>query len=85
VSALLQHLAHDLAEKQAVNTILDACAVEVVDGVLWRNTNVLSCCTSVVWEVKYLHMRGLLCHHPLVHNLVRLRRDDEKTVQPSNP
>jgi len=82
MSPLLKHLATTLADKQAINTILDGCGVQVLDGVVWRDTNILRNCSSVVWEVKYLSMRGLLVHHPLVYNLVRM---NEKAVQPSHP
>ena len=76
MSPLLKHLATTLADKQAVNTILDGCGVQVLDGIVWRDTTVLRNCSSVVWEVKYLKLRGLLVHHPLIYNLVRM---SEKT------
>lgn len=79
---LLQHLATRLADKQAINTILDGCAVQVLDSVVWYDTNVLRNCSSVVWEVKYLKMRLLLVHYPLMYNLVLLKEHDEKTAEP---
>jgi hypothetical protein len=80
MSPLLQHLAFKFADERAMDVILNECGIQVLDCVTWRDTNVLKTVPHVVWEVKYLHTRGLLCHHPMIHNLVRLRRDDEKTV-----
>lgn len=77
MSPLLKELATKFADKQAMNTILDECGVQVLDGVVWRDTNVVKNAKNVVWEVKYLSMRGLLVHHPLIPQLVRLI--DEKT------
>lgn len=62
-----------LADKQATDTILDCCEPVTLDGVVWRNTERLQNCASVLWEVKYLRLRGLLKHHPLIYNLVRLK------------
>jgi hypothetical protein len=79
MSPLLKHLSTTLADKQAVNTILDSCSPVVIEGVIWRNTDELRNCSSVIWEVKYLKMRGLLIHHPLIYTLVRLKGHDEKS------
>jgi len=67
MSPLLKHLATTLADKQAVDVIL-AQPVQVLDSVVWRDVSD----GKAVWEVKYLHLRGLLIHHPLIYNLVRL-------------
>lgn len=78
---LLSHLAQRLADRQAVTTIIDECAVEVLDCIIWRNT--LKCKTAqhVVWECKYLQMRGMLARHPTRFELVKLRGfEHEKTV-----
>lgn len=80
MSTLLQHLAFKFADERATNVILDECGVQVLDCVAWRDTTVLKTVQHVVWEVKYLHTRGLLCHHPMIHTLVRLKAEDEKTV-----
>jgi hypothetical protein len=61
----------------AMNTIKDACAKAVLEGVTWYNVDDIKWTNSVAWEVKYLRTRGLLCHHPVASNLVRL---NEKTV-----
>ena len=81
MTPLLKHLATTLADKQAVNTILDGCNIQVLEGVVWYDTTMLRNCSSVVWEVKYLHLRGLLVHHPLIYNLVRIC---EAKKQPSS-
>ena len=77
VKPLLKHLATTLADKQAINTVLDGCTVQVLELVVWYDTNSIRNCTSVVWEVKYLKLRGLLVHHPLIYNSVRI---NEKTA-----
>lgn len=79
VKPLLTHLALKFADKQASDTILDQCAVQVLEGVVWRDVNKVKNLPHVVWEVKYLRMRGLLKHHPLIPNLVHLRAVSEKT------
>lgn len=56
----------------AKDTIRDACAKVILEGVTWYNVEDLKWTNSVAWEVKYLRTRGLLCHHPVAHNLVRL-------------
>lgn len=80
MSPLLKELAMRFADKQSTDVILDECGIQILDGVVWRNTNVLRTVNNVVWEVKYLSMRGLLCHHPMVHTLVRLKDYDEKAT-----
>lgn len=79
MSPLLKHLATKFADRQAIDTILDQCGVQVLDGVTWRDTQVVKNVQNVVWEVKYLSLRGLLVHHPLVHNLVRVRGHEKTT------
>ncbi len=80
MDALIKHLAFTFADKQATDTILEQCAAHVLEGVIWRDTQRLKTAQHVVWETKYLHTRGLLCHHPVLHNLVRRKGNDEKTV-----
>lgn len=77
---LLRHLAFKFADDKAIEVIIDQCGIQVLDCVVWRDTTVLKNVPHVVWEVKYLHTRGLLCHHPMIHNLVRLKGKDEKTI-----
>jgi len=67
MSPLLKELATRLADKQAADVIL-AQPVQVLDAVVWRNVED----GNAVWECKYLSLRGLLVHHPLIYNLVRL-------------
>ena len=69
-----------LADERAINVILDECGVQVLDSVIWRDTQKLKTVTDVLWEVKYLKMRGKLVYHPLIYNLVRLKGNDEKTT-----
>jgi len=76
MSPLLKELATRLADKQATDVILDLCNVQVLNGILWYDTQSVKNEKNVVWEAKYLSMRGLLVHHPLIYNLVRL---NEKT------
>lgn len=78
MSALLKHLAFKFADEKARETILDQCAVQVLNGDVWYDTQKLKNVPHVVWEVKYLHTRGLLCHHPMVHNLVRVKHETSK-------
>ena len=75
MSPLLKHLATTLADKQSIDTILDQCGVQILDSVRWYDTNTLRSAKNVVWEVKYLSIRGLLVHHPLIHNLVRFEQN----------
>jgi len=85
VSPLLSHLAFRLADRQAVTTIIDECAVVVIQGTIWYDTSKLKTLPHVVWEAKYLHMRGMLARHPQTQQLVKLRGfEHEKTTQPSN-
>lgn len=84
MGAFLDHLAYMLADERAKDVVLDQCAPYVLESVVWRDMFVLKTAQHVVWEVKYLHTRGLLCHHPLIYNLVRLKGHDEKTPEPSN-
>lgn len=72
----IESITYKLADKQAVNTILDACDAVTLEGVVWRDTEHLRNCTSVQWEVKYLRTRGLLEHHPVVPILVRIKHYD---------
>jgi len=76
---LLTHLALKFADERAIDVILNECGVQVLDSILWRDTRQLKTVKDVVWEVKYLKMRGRLMHHPLVWHLVRLKGYDEKT------
>lgn len=62
-----------LADKQATGVILDCCEPVTLGGVVWRDTERLRNCSSVVWEIKYLRTRGLLQHHPMIQKLVRLK------------
>ena len=62
-----------LADKQATSTILDSCEPVTLGGVVWRDVERLRNCSSVAWEIKYLRTRGLLEHHPMIHNLIRLK------------
>lgn len=80
MSQLLRQLAFRFADDKATEVILSRCGIQVLDCIPWRDTNVVIGQSDVVWEVKYLQMRGLLCHHPMIHNLVRIRREYEKTV-----
>lgn len=66
-----------LADKQAKDTILNVCAVEVENGFIWRDSTKLSNCLSVLWEMKYLQMRGLLQHHTTRPHLIKLKGHDE--------
>lgn len=84
MSPLMKELATQLADKQARDVILDQCGVQVLDSVIWRDTLVLRSVSNVVWETKYLSMRGLLIHHPLIYNLVRLKGSDEATDRPED-
>lgn len=64
---------HLLADKKAIDTIL-ALPAQVIDGVVWRNIDG----DKVVWEVKYLRIRGLLCHNKQQPYLVKLKDHDEQ-------
>lgn len=66
-----------LADKQAKDTILNVCTPVQEGGYLWRDTTKLLNCLSVLWEVKYLRMRGLLAHHKDKPHLVKLKGHDE--------
>lgn len=77
---LLKAIALRLADRQAVTTILDECPAVVENGVVWRDTMKPRNVVHVVWERKYLHMRGLLAEHPEKPWLVKIRGfDHEKT------
>jgi hypothetical protein len=81
MTPLMSHLAKRLADRQAVSTIIDECAVVVIQGTIWRDTEKLRTLPHVVWECKYLHMRGMLARHPQNQRLVKLRGfEHEKTV-----
>lgn len=69
----MRKIVYLLADKQARDTILNVCAVENEGGFLWRNTERLTNCLTVLWEVKYLRMRGLLAHHKEKPHLVKLK------------
>lgn len=60
-------------DKLAKDTIKDGCVSILHDGVQWYDTEWLLNCSSVAWEVKYLRLRGLLTHHPLIPKLVRFK------------
>lgn len=74
----MREITFRLADQQAVNTIMDACYKVVVDGEIWYDVTRLRNCNSVMWEVKYLHMRGLLCYKSPFETLVKLKGPDEK-------
>ena len=85
MSALLSHLAFRLADRQAVSIILDECPAVVIGCIVWRDTMKPKSLPHVVWETKYLHMRGMLARHPQSPWLVKLRGfEHEKAAQPSN-
>lgn len=60
-------------DRQAKQAIKDGCVCILQDGVPWYDTEWLINCESLAWEVKYLRMRGLLVHHPLIQKLVRMK------------
>ena len=74
---LLKELAIRLADKEAIDTLLDQCCVQILDSVRWYDTSVLQNAKHVVWEVKYLSLRGLLVRHPLIPQLVRLKNEED--------
>lgn len=73
-----KQMTEHLADTQAINLILDGCSVEVIDGVIWRDTTKLRNCSSVDISIKYLRIRGLLCHHQEKKYLVKLKDHDGK-------
>lgn len=75
---LLKHLALTLADRQAVSTIIDGCEPVVIGGIVWRDTTKLRNVSSVVWECKYLHMRGFLARHSELQHLVKIRGFDHE-------
>lgn len=64
----LKEVEQRLAEKAAVDIIFSTCPVVLLDNERWRNTDWPE--GKVVWEVKYLKMRGRLKHHPAKPHLV---------------
>lgn len=78
VRPLLKHLATMLADRQAVTVILDECPAVVIGGIVWRDTMKPKTAKNVIWETKYLHLRGLLARHPTQTNLVKIRGFDHE-------
>jgi len=57
----------------AKDTIIASCEINIIDEVTWYDTEDLCLRSSLAWEIKYLRMRGLLIHHPMVPRLVRFK------------
>jgi hypothetical protein len=60
-------------DKVAKETIEKKCESNLIGGVEWYDTEVVGMCSTLAWEIKYLRMRGLLIHHPMVPRLVRFK------------
>lgn len=61
-----------LADKQAVETILTKCNVQIINGVLWREET-----PEVHFEVYYLTIRGVLVRNDKYTHLVKVHNHDQ--------
>lgn len=73
MNSLMYQIAFKLADKQAIDVILEECPVVIIGGVVWKDSTKPKSVPHVMWEVKYLHIRGLLCKHPQSPWLVKIR------------